>query len=505
MTAPPEATIPMQAPMPQRGMKGGMKRNMVRGTMWTTAQRWSSRLMGLVTTMILARLLTPADFGIVAIAGVIVGMVEVFSRTGFGAAIVRHPDPTREHYDSAWTFSLLLGLGLGLVIWILTPLTTAYFHEPRAAVVVEILALRTMLIGSRNIGVVNFQRNLQFDKTFWFNFLPSLASLVATVTAAFLLRSYWALVIGVLVEHVTTFLLSYAMEPYRPRLCFRKVQEIWSFSFWVLFLNIATYLSGVVDRLAIGGFAGSAAMGRYFVADDIATQSTKELTGPVVQAFFPVLAGVHQDVAKRRQLYLSVLYVSALICTSTAIGIWLVGDDMVDLVLGPQWTDVKPLIPLLAFAYGVFGLSAGIYTALYSIGLPRLASHLQWMWVIGLALVIFPTAYLFRDLVAIATARLAFTVVVTPVMFYTLMKPYGLTVRDYAVTLWRPLAAGLTMAVVVLAVNHAIGFTGNWRLFLDVGVGLASYVGALMLLWLAVGRPGGPEQELLTFLRRKRK
>jgi len=200
-----------------------------------------------------------------------------------------------------------------------------------------------------------------------------------------------------------------------------------------------------------------------------------------------------------------VLYVSALICTSTAIGIWLVGDDMVDLVLGPQWTDVKPLIPLLAFAYGVFGLSAGIYTALYSIGLPRLASHLQWMWVIGLALVIFPTAYLFRDLVAIATARLAFTIVVTPVMFYTLMKPYGLTVRDYAVTLWRPLAAGLTMAVAVLAVNRAIGFTGNWRLFLDVAVGLASYVGALMLLWLAVGRPGGPEQELLTFLRRKRR
>src|SRR5262245_16117466 len=106
MTTPPEATVSLPATMPRREMKGGLKRNMVRGTMWTTAQRWSARLMGLATTMILARLLTPADFGVVAIALVIVGMVEIFSRTGFGAAIIRHPNPTREHYDSAWTFSL---------------------------------------------------------------------------------------------------------------------------------------------------------------------------------------------------------------------------------------------------------------------------------------------------------------------------------------------------------------------------------------------------------------
>src|SRR5215467_1236019 len=125
--------------------EAALQRHMVRGSAWTIGVRWSLRLLGLVSTIILARLLTPADYGIVSIASMIVGLVEVFSRAGHVSAVIRHPNPTREHYDTAWTVSLLLGLGLGGIIWILTPLTTAYFHEPRATPIVEILAFRTML------------------------------------------------------------------------------------------------------------------------------------------------------------------------------------------------------------------------------------------------------------------------------------------------------------------------------------------------------------------------
>src|SRR4051812_28683105 len=101
------------------------ERQMVRGSVWTIGVRWSMRLLGLVSTVILARLLTPADYGIVTIASMIVLMVEVFTQNGQSAAIVRHPNPTREHYDSAWTVSLLLGIALGIVVWILTPITVA--------------------------------------------------------------------------------------------------------------------------------------------------------------------------------------------------------------------------------------------------------------------------------------------------------------------------------------------------------------------------------------------
>ena len=473
-----------------------LERHMVRGSIWIIGVRWSLRLMGLLSTVILARLLTPADYGIVTIATMIVGLVAVFGQSGQGAAIIRHPNPTREYYDSAWTVSLLLGIALGLIVWALTPITTAYFHEPRAGLIVQILAFRTMLGGSSNIGTVNFQRNLQFNKQFWFNVTPSLVSFVVTIAAGFALRNYWALVIGIMSQHVSNFLLSYIMEPFRPRLSLAKVGEIWSFSTWSLVKNIGVYVNELVDRIAIGGFAGSAAMGRYYVATDVATAPSSEIVGPIVAVLFPVMATVQNDRPKRRELYLMVLYWAALICTSTAIGVALVADDMVDLVLGPQWGDVKPLMPWLALAYGVLGLSSSVYTAFDTIGQPKYSARLQWIRVIGSAAVMFPVAYHFRNIEMVAVSRLLVTLAVTPTLFLMLMKPFDLTLGDFMRTLWRPLIAGGMMAAAVLFLNSRIMFEGNPRLLLDIGIGASVYVSTLMLLWAVTGRPQGPEREL---------
>jgi len=332
------------------GAEPSVYRHMLGGSMWTIALRWGVRLTGLVGTVILARLLTPADYGIVAIAMIIVGTIEVFSQTGQYAAIIRHPTPTREHYDSAWTISLLLGLGLGLIILAATPLTVWYFREPRAGEVVVILAFRTMLMGFQNIGVVNFRRHLQFRKLFLFNIYPTLISFVVTIASAFVLRNYWALVIGIMAQYISTVVLSYTMEPFRPHLSFAKVRELWSFSIWTLVRSVGTYINSEIDKFAIGGFGGAALMGRYDVANDVAISPTQELINPMISVLFPVMATVQDDWQRRRELYLRVLYWSALICASTSIGVALVANDMADLVLGSKWHDVKPLMPWLALS-----------------------------------------------------------------------------------------------------------------------------------------------------------
>src|SRR5258708_27023874 len=135
---------------PTRQEQPTLRSQMLRGSIWTIGLRWSLRLTGLVSTVLLARLLTPEDFGIVAIAMLVVGAVEVLSETGQRLALIRHPAPTRQHYDSAWTISILIALGLGLVLFAVAPLTTVYFREPRAVAVIECLALRVLLGGVRN-------------------------------------------------------------------------------------------------------------------------------------------------------------------------------------------------------------------------------------------------------------------------------------------------------------------------------------------------------------------
>lgn len=477
-------------------------RHMVRGSLWAIALRWSDRLTGIVSMVVLARLLTPVDYGVVAIAGLVVGTIEIFTWTGQYNAIVRHPNPTRDHYDSAWTVSLLLGLGLGLLILLATPLTVSYFHEPRASAVVEVLAFRTMLMGTQNIGIVNFQRNLQFRKQFWFSITPTFISFAAAMISAFVLRNYWALVIGIMVKYVSTVALSYIMEPFRPRISLGKVREIWSFSIWSLLRNIGSYLGEQIDKIAIGGFAGAASMGRYDVGREVAVSPTRELNAPVVMTLVPVMAKVQGDKEKRRALYLNVLYWSALICTSTSVGVALVTNDMVDLVLGAKWHDVKPLMPWFALAFGALSLTSSVYSAFDTIGRPDISARLQWTRAVGLALCIFPVAFFLRDLRDIAITRFIVAIVVTPLLFVSLARALDLHVREFATTLWRPFAAGLFMAAVVLSINASISFSGVSRLLLDVAAGSFSYGIALMALWMLSRRPEGPETLLWSYWQR---
>jgi lipopolysaccharide exporter len=467
--------------------------HVVRGSFWGIAFRWTVRLLGLVNTIILARLLTPADFGVVAIAMLLVGSVEIFLQNGQLLALIRHPSPTREHYDSAWTVSVLLGLALGLIVWMTAPLATLYFHEIRAREVIHVVALRTMISGAENIAIVNLRRDLRFRANFVYNSAPSLVSFIVTVVSAFVLRNYWALVIGIMSQQITSVAVSYIMEPYLPRFSLVKAREIWSFSSWALVRSIGVYLNNQVDKFVIGGFSGAATMGRYEVATDIATSPTAEINAPMITALFPVMARVQDDQAKRRELYLRVLYWSALICTSTAIGVALVTDDLVDLVLGPKWGDVKPLMPWLALAFGILGLSSSVYSAFETIGRANLSARLQWTRFLVLAICTAPVGFLLHSVLAVAITRLLVTIVITPALFMALARTLGFHTSDFARTFWRPMLAGLFMAGVVLALNAALPFRGPPRLALDVIVGALTYIVVVLATWQLIGKPEGPE------------
>ncbi len=211
---------------------------MLHGSFWTVAMRWAIRLIGLGNTIILARLLSPADFGIVAMAMIFIGLLEMLNQTGQKQALIRLPYLTREHYDTAWTLSVLMGLAIGLIAFFLAPLTSIYFHDPRTIPVMQCLALRAAIGGIENIGPVAFRRDLEFRRTFLYGVYPKVASIIITVILAWIMRNYWALVYGILATQVALNILSYVMHPFRPRFSLSKLNDIWSYSIWTLLRNI---------------------------------------------------------------------------------------------------------------------------------------------------------------------------------------------------------------------------------------------------------------------------
>jgi len=171
---------------------------MLHGSAWMIGLRWSLRLTGIVSTAVLARLLTPADFGIIAIAMLLIGLVEAFGETGERLALIRQSSLERSYYDTAFCLQFLIGIAVALTVFFLAPLTMAYFHEPRAVAVMRVLALRAVLGGVENIGTVDFRRDLQFRRFYSLAMRAKLISLATTLILAAWLRNYWALAIGIL-------------------------------------------------------------------------------------------------------------------------------------------------------------------------------------------------------------------------------------------------------------------------------------------------------------------
>jgi O-antigen/teichoic acid export membrane protein len=486
------------------GGQAGPGAHVLRGSAWMIALRGAIRLTGLVSTIILARILTPKDFGVVAIAMIVVGLFEMLSATGQGAAIIRHRNPRREHYDTAWSINVIIGFGIGAAIFLVAPLTNVYFHDERTSVVMQWLALRPIMSGLENIGTLDFRRDLQFNRVFGYNFYAKLVSFVVTITLAVVLRNYWALVAGILVGQFARTVLSYVMHPHRPRISFAKMPEIWSFSIWTFIRFMGGYFETQVDVIAVGGATGASSMGRYTVAKDIAISPTNEIAMPMIWVLFPVMARYQNDPALLRQIYLRMQSWALIIGVSTGIGIWLVAPDVVPLVLGQKWVSITPLVGWIAVNAGIGILSSGAYTILDVLNLPHLGARLQWLRAVVLAGAMFPVAYLTHDLVTLVIVRFVATMLLIPPLLIVAGRRTGVTVPEYAAVFWRPFAAGGMMVLAVWSMNQALGFAGPERLGLDIALGAIVYIGTLMMLWWVSGRPLSAERDVIALIERGR-
>lgn len=493
MTVPAPPAIAPAAPL-------DVGRSMVRGGAWMVALRWGMRGLGVFSTFILARLLTPHDFGLVAMGMLVVGLIAILDQSGQRLALIRHPNPTRAHFDSVWTLNIFLACVITLVLWGIAPLAALYFHEPRAAEMVRLLALRSLIGGFDNVGVVLFRRELRFGRDFAFELLRRVLTVAVTLVCAIWLRDWRALVAGIVGGQALGTALSYLMHPYRPRLCVSRIREVLPFSGWMLATYAAQYVTDKADEMVVGGIANPAAMGLYSVASDTAAAPTAEVVLPVARALFPVFARISHDAAAVRVAYLDVFAATTLVCVAIGAGVALVAEDFVAVALGPQWHAAVPLVRILGIAGGLYGIMQNGIPMLNALGHARLSAYVtaSRAFVLLAALAV---AGSFGDIQTVALARAAVTLAFIPGVFLAIARVLPVTLADMLGRAWRPLVAGVVMAGVVSAV-HALAPALPWlRLLLDAASGAAAYAGAVLLLWRLAGAPSGLEAAMVSRLR----
>ncbi len=480
------------------------QRSLFANALIVVAMRWTDRLIGLVSTLILARILTPEDFGIIAMASVLVGLVDVLLDLGVNMALIQNANADDEDYHTAWTIRLIQSAAVGAIIFALAPLAADYYRDPRVADVTRLMAVGMVLGGFENIGVVCFQKSMAFGQDFRFFFIRRLAGFVVTIALAVTLESYWAMPLGALAGRFTGVVLSYTMHPFRPRFSLSRVRHLWSFSQWALIRSIGVYFDTQFDRFLVGRISGASTMGAYTLATEIAQMPSTELLQPLGRVLFPAFVATKHDPARLREAYLVALAVQALLAIPAGVGLACVADRAVMIMLGAQWESAIPFVQTLALVFALAALSHAAGYLLITIGKIRTLSLFVWVQNIVFLSI---AGVMFSSLSALDIAHLRLGVAAFGLVLFLgviLLEVRELHATDLLRAIWRPATAAGLMALSDMLVSFPDSLPLLLAFLLEVALGALSYSVALLGLWALSGRPQGAEAYILAKLKLSR-
>lgn len=466
------------------------------GAVWMLLMKLVIRSLGLISTAILARLLDPADFGIIAITMALFAFIALFAEFGFDTQLIQKQGASSAHYDTAWSLNLCFSLVASVVLLLAAPLMAASYDDPRLLDLLRCAAVLFLFSGLQNIGVANFRKELQFQREFRFLVLPRIAGFLVTIPSAFLLGSYWALLAGIAALKFSSMVLSYAMNSYRPRLCFDHVAELFQFSKWLIANNVLTFLGARAPNLILGKVLSPEAAGYYSVGRDLPEYIVSDVVGTMNRATFPGYARIADDVAALRTVYLKVVGSLALYVLPASIGICCVADPLVRTLLGDKWLSVIDIIQVLAFGNLFAALSTNSSYVYLSLGLPRVLPLLSALRIVIMlpALVVLSASH---GLVGAAYAVVAASMLTSSTSALVLRRKLGLTTHNLVAVFARPVLGTTAMVAALLALDHFVPLLYELPALVELlartGTGAVVYIGVVGGMWLLAGRPDGLE------------
>jgi lipopolysaccharide exporter len=427
-----------------------LRTRVVCGGIWVFALRITDRLFKLARTIILARVLAPADFGVFGIALLAMSALETFSQTGFNAALIQKKEDTKPYLDTAWTVQAIRGVLLALILFTIAGHAAAFFDAPAAKRILQVIALSVLLRGFTNIGVVYFQKELEFRKQFLYQLSGTFADMTVAISMALLLRSVWALALGLLAGALVRMVLSYFIHPYRPQLGFNQQQfkELFGFGRWVLGSSILVFLITQGDDIFVGKLLGVTALGFYQLAYRLSNMPATEITHVISQVTFPAYSKLQDDIPRLREAYLKVLKLTAFLSFPIAGLIFVLAGDFTKIFLGQKWMPMVPAMQLLVLWGLIRSIGATTGPIFASIGKPGIATKLQFLQLVLLVVLIYPLAMTW-GIVGTSLAVVFAALVANLAAIYMVLKVAKCTACNFSKIISVPL---MSTAVVVISI-----------------------------------------------------
>lgn len=339
---------------------------------WKAVQLSATKGIFLVRTLVLARVLSPDDFGLLAVATVAIGFLMRITEMGMTPALIHKTDLEEGHYNSAWTVNLIRALCVSAGLLVAAPWIADVFAEPRAAAIIRLLALRPLIDACASIKLARLAREMDYRRLAFAGMPGAVADTVVAVVLATMI-GVWGLVAGALAGAVAGVVASYVVAPHVPRvvLSSRAVRPLIRYGRWVFLTALVSVSGASLTQLAISRQLGAVELGLYFLAARLAFLPYEVASQVVGQVAFPLYARLQHEPIRVAKAFRSILVgMAAFLLPTYALMIALAPRLVAD-VLGAHWRGAEPVVQLLACA-GVVGLFGDVCTPLFQgLGRPR--------------------------------------------------------------------------------------------------------------------------------------
>lgn len=396
-------------------------KDVIKGVSFIGFLRFSTKVIGFFETIILARILAPAQFGAYGIALLTLGLLEVITETGVNIVLVQEKE-IETFISSAWIVSIIRGIVISAILVISAPFISAFFHSPQSLELLRFLGLVPFMRGFINPAVVKLQKNLLFGKDFLYRFTLLIVDTITTVIITYITKNPIGIAIGLVVGVIVEVFLSFIVISPRPGIDFKKeyIKKIFHGGKWITAGGIFDYLFENADNIVVGRFLGASSLGIYQLAYSLAVMPLTEIGKVFQYVGMPVLVKISDDILHLRDEFAKSMFFSLSLAMPFVV-ILVFFPHIFVWILGKKWEGIVPILPFLALVGFVRSLTGTSSALFYSMRKQKIPMVTTLITSLGLVFLIIPLVAIY-GIVGAAIAALISAFISLPFNGYYLFK-----------------------------------------------------------------------------------
>ena len=335
---------------------------------FSSGAKFLSRLIGLVSTLILARILTPTDFAMIAIIAIVLHLFDILSHAGSEQYIVQKSEVFDSDLNTAWTLDILLKSLMCVLLIVIAPLIARFFEQEHLSFAIQVASVTLIINALKNPGLLLLKRDLDYKKVFYLSLVQRIASFVTVLFVAINWQSFWAFVIADIMGAIVFTFGAYIIQPFRPAFSLLKVSEQWLFSKWLLGKSIVGYLRSQIDTVLVAKFFSTAQLGNYHMARDVAMLPGYNILGPAIEPLLADFKDYKNNVIRLGQRVSKVLCIVSFIVVPITTYMAFYPALIIDVLLGAQWVIAGEILGVMSLLFFYYCFLLVVESALTAMG-----------------------------------------------------------------------------------------------------------------------------------------